>query len=126
MRNGSHFAAHVPNQVLAVIESGSSPRQLFHIAPHQRQVHRSPAPPMLPHAVVQFSGNSSALVILQLHEARREFPQIPIHSVKIRGAFLNSQLKLRLRLEQQFVMPTAIFPHPHDDTGTKHKCQKAE
>src|SRR6266404_8161720 len=62
-------------------------REAFDVGSHRRKVH-SERRQHLPHTVVQLTGDAPSLIILQLHQTRREFAQILIRLVEFYGAFL--------------------------------------
>src|SRR5580700_2119128 len=63
-------------------------REAFDVGSHGGKVH-SERGQHLPHAVVQLTGDAPSLVILQLHQTRREFAQILIGPVEFYCAFLD-------------------------------------
>src|ERR1700687_4683091 len=62
-------------------------REPFDVGSHRGKVHPQRGE-HLPHAVVQLTGDAPSLIILQLHQARREFAQILIGPIEFNGAFL--------------------------------------
>ena len=65
MRNGANFFAHFLDQSFTIYEGGSGRGETFDIIANVRQVHTQPNQ-QLTDTVVQFAGEMSPFIILQL------------------------------------------------------------
>src|SRR5216684_8337452 len=92
-------------------------REAFDVGSHRRKVH-SQRRQHLPHTVVQLTGDAPPLIILQLHQTRREIAQILTGPVEFYSAFPYCLSKFSLCRPQYLLMAAADFSHRHHDTGS--------
>ncbi len=113
--DGADLSTEFLYQSRTVVNRTGSLGEAFDVGSHRRKVH-SEGGQHLAYAVVQLAGDAPSLIILQLHQTRREFAQILIAPVELCRALVYRYSQLSLRCPQHLFMATAGFSHGQQDS----------